>query len=72
MVGIGDNNFPENLSVLDGKNWEKWGIHMRVIFNVQDMFKYVAEGHHTRNPRRQIKRSYFTFNNALKQRCLIK
>lgn len=42
MVGMGSNNFLANHQVLDGKNWEKWCIQIRVIFNVH-VSEYVSE-----------------------------
>lgn len=44
MVGIGNNNFPANILVLDGLNWENLSIQMWVIFNIQDVSECVAEG----------------------------
>lgn len=39
MVGISENHFSANLPILDGNNWEKWCIQMRVIINIQDVSK---------------------------------
>lgn len=41
----GNGHFPTNLPILDGKNWEKWCIQMRVIFGVQDVLELVNLGY---------------------------
>ncbi|WJX34995.1 hypothetical protein P8452_23045 [Trifolium repens] len=37
----GKNNFHANLPILDGKNWDTWVKQMKVIFNVQEVYKQV-------------------------------
>lgn len=38
MAGSNGNNyFPANLPILDGKNWEQWRVKMGVIFGFQDV-----------------------------------
>ena len=37
-------NVPAQLLVLDGKNWERWHIQMKVLFEFQDMMEVVKNG----------------------------
>jgi hypothetical protein len=32
----GGNELPNNLPILDGKNWEKWHKHMESLFGIYD------------------------------------
>jgi len=38
------NNLPGILSVLDGKNYDRWHKHMNVLFGFQDVFEVVNLG----------------------------
>jgi hypothetical protein len=39
-----NGNLMGNLPILDGKNWDQWCVHMRVIFGFQDVMEVVNEG----------------------------
>jgi hypothetical protein len=38
----GNGNFHANLPVLEGKNWDKWIIQIKVIFGVQEVLDVVT------------------------------
>src|ERR1044072_3191510 len=40
----GSSNFLGNLPVLDGKNWDRWCVQMKVIFGYQEVTEVVMEG----------------------------
>ena len=37
-------NVPAQLLVLDGKNWERWHIQMKALFEFQDVMEVVKNG----------------------------
>ncbi|XP_019441169.1 PREDICTED: uncharacterized protein LOC109346174 [Lupinus angustifolius] len=39
------NSFPGNLPILDGKNWSRWNIQMKVIMGFQEIEEIVEEGY---------------------------
>ena len=39
------NNLNTKLPVLDGKNWNRWMIQMRVLFGAQDVLELVTDGY---------------------------
>lgn len=41
----GNNSFNIKVSVFDGKNWNRWIIQMRVLFDTQDVLDLVNEGY---------------------------
>lgn len=44
-MGSTNGNFPANLPILDGKNWNKWSVQMKVIFAYQEVQEVVDEGY---------------------------
>ncbi|XP_057459178.1 uncharacterized protein LOC130749832 [Lotus japonicus] len=40
-----NGNFPANLPVLDGKNWDRWRIQMKVIMGFQEVIDIVENGY---------------------------
>ncbi|KHN44538.1 hypothetical protein glysoja_041736, partial [Glycine soja] len=40
-----NGNFPANLPILEGKNWNKWSVQMKVIFAYQEVQEVVDEGY---------------------------
>ncbi|KAJ1436593.1 Zinc finger, CCHC-type superfamily, partial [Sesbania bispinosa] len=42
---MNSNGFPANLPILDGKNYDKWCIQMRVIFYFQEVLEIVKSGY---------------------------
>ncbi|KAK2383862.1 hypothetical protein QL285_071274 [Trifolium repens] len=41
----GDGNLNTKLPVLNGKNWNRWMIQMRVLFGAQDVLELVTDGY---------------------------
>lgn len=39
-----NGNFPANFPVLDGKNYHRWVVQMKVIFRYQDVIDVVKDG----------------------------
>lgn len=39
------NNLSTKLLIFDGKNWNCWMIHMRVLFGAQDVFDLINDGY---------------------------
>ena len=39
-----DGGFPANLLVLDGKNWRRWSVQMKVIFGYQGVTEIIEAG----------------------------
>ncbi|OIW08150.1 hypothetical protein TanjilG_06693 [Lupinus angustifolius] len=44
-MGHSSTNFPSNLPVLDGKNWNRWSIQMKAILGFQEITEIVEEGY---------------------------
>lgn len=40
-----NGNFPANLPILDGKNWDRWRIQMKVIMGYQEVIDIVENGY---------------------------
>ena len=43
MVGL-DTTFPSTCPILDGKNYDKWYVWMKVLLNYQDVMEVVTNG----------------------------
>ena len=41
----GGSSLNTKLPVFDGKNWNRWKIQMRVLFDAQDVLDLVSEGY---------------------------
>ncbi|XP_045810509.1 uncharacterized protein LOC123904949 [Trifolium pratense] len=44
MATFNNGQFPANLPVLDGKNYDNWSKQMKVLFNYQDVMEQVISG----------------------------
>ena len=43
---MNSNGFPStNLTVLDGKNWDRWSAMMKSLFGAQDVLEIVQNGY---------------------------
>lgn len=64
-----NGNFPVNLPTLDGKNWKRWYIQMKVFFGALEVFEIVQEGYEElgENPT-EAQRT--TFKDAKKRDCM--
>ena len=41
---IMNGHIPGNLPILDGKNWSKWYVQMRALFEFQDVYEVIQNG----------------------------
>ena len=46
-MGSTGENFSANLLVLNGKNWDRWRVQMKVILGYQEVTEIVEEGYPT-------------------------
>jgi hypothetical protein len=44
MATFNHGQFPANLPVLDGKNYDRWSKQMKVVFGYQDVMDQVTNG----------------------------
>ncbi|KAK2380157.1 hypothetical protein QL285_067878 [Trifolium repens] len=44
MATFNNGQFPANLPVLDGKNYDRWSKQMKVVFGYQDVMDQVTDG----------------------------
>ncbi|XP_019455196.1 PREDICTED: uncharacterized protein LOC109356328 [Lupinus angustifolius] len=44
-MGTSGTNFPANLPILDGKNWNRWKVQMKVIMGYQEVDEIVEQGY---------------------------
>ncbi|PNX76275.1 hypothetical protein L195_g032220, partial [Trifolium pratense] len=44
MATYNNGQFPANLPILDGKNYDSWSKQMKVLFNYQDVMDQVTNG----------------------------
>ncbi|XP_073224752.1 uncharacterized protein [Cicer arietinum] len=65
---FGLGNFPSNLPILDGKNWERWSASMRSLLVAQEVFEIIQEEYEQLglNP---IKRQQAAFKDFNKRDC---
>jgi hypothetical protein len=43
---MNSNDFPStNLTVHDGKNWDRWSVMMKSLFGAQDVLEIVQHGY---------------------------
>lgn len=45
MVMGSNGNFPMQLPILDGKNWDRWNVQIKALFGFQDVLKIVKNGY---------------------------
>ncbi|XP_019447323.1 PREDICTED: uncharacterized protein LOC109350551 [Lupinus angustifolius] len=46
-MGPSGSNFPANLPILDGKNWNRWKVQMKAIMGYQEVDEIVEQGYST-------------------------
>jgi hypothetical protein len=44
MATFSNGQFPANLPILDGKNYDRWSKQMKVVFGYQDVMEQVTNG----------------------------